>query len=165
MARHRLFGPRRLGFRDTESPQVPPKEQAPFKEAVMTARLFAAGPLLAGLLIAMPAVAQQAGSQSRSSDFAGQWAARPGGQAGVEIRVTGRRIEARELFQTSQAGGTCGTVGSGQVNGATAQMRFQGRCSDGRTTPATQCTVRLESRDQVTTTCRNGHQAVLHRVR
>ncbi|CEJ14007.1 hypothetical protein BN1110_04334 [bacterium YEK0313] len=113
-------------------------------------------------LAAGPAVAQQAGAP-RTADFAGQWAARPGAAAGVEMRVRGNRVEARELF-TTPGQDRCGTQGRGQARGASAQMQFQGRCANGRTTPATQCTVTLETRDRVRTQCRNGHQAVLFRV-
>lgn len=115
------------------------------------------------LLASAPALAQQRPGERRSTDFSGQWAGQPGGRAGVEMRVAGHRIEARELFRT-QSAGSCGTRGSGQVNGLTATMRFQGICADGRTTSDTRCTVTLETRDRVKTTCRNGHTAVLHRV-
>lgn len=114
-------------------------------------------------VVAAPAVAQQGGGAPRTADFAGQWAARPGAAAGVEMRVRGNRVEARELF-TTPGQDRCGTLGRGQARGVSAQMQFQGRCANGRTTPATQCTVTLETRDRVRTQCRNGHHAVLFRV-
>ncbi|QCK88245.1 hypothetical protein E8L99_22025 [Phreatobacter aquaticus] len=119
---------------------------------------------LATLLIAtVPALAQPRAAERRSTDFAGQWASQPGGRAGVEIRVSGHQIEAREVFTTRTAS-SCGTRGGGQVNGLTANIRFQGICADGRTTSDTRCTVTLETRDRIKTSCRNGHTAVLHRV-
>ncbi|MBN8940697.1 MAG: hypothetical protein J0H01_14455 [Rhizobiales bacterium] len=113
-------------------------------------------------LPAAPALAQQGGTL-RAADFSGQWAARPGGAATVEMRVRGDRVEARELF-TTPGQDNCGTQGRGRAQGATARMQFQGRCANGRTTPATQCTVTLENRDRARTRCQNGHQAVMHRV-
>jgi hypothetical protein len=118
---------------------------------------------LAVLISSVPALAQNRGPAPRAADFAGQWAARPGTPAAVEMRVRGDRVEARELF-TTPGQDRCGTQGRGKAQGATARMQFQGRCADGRTTPATQCTVTLETRDIVRTRCQNGHQAVLHRV-
>lgn len=119
--------------------------------------------LIAALLVLSgPALAQQ-GGERRSTDFAGQWSPQPGGVAGVEIRVAGHQIEAREVFTTRTAS-SCGTRGSGRVNGLTANITFRGICADGRTTSVTRCTVTLEARDRIKTSCRNGHTAVLHRV-
>lgn len=100
----------------------------------------------------------------RAADFAGQWSGTPGGPVRVEIRVTGVQLESRELF-TGRDRAVCGTVGRGQIRAVSARVTFRGRCQDGRTTPATTCTVRLETRDRLLTTCQNGHRAVLHRTR
>ncbi|QCI63265.1 hypothetical protein [Phreatobacter stygius] len=118
---------------------------------------------LALALSSASVLAQQGGGAPRAADFSGQWGAQPGGPAGVEMRIRGNRVEARELF-TTPGQDRCGTQGRGQAQGASARMQFQGRCADGRTTPATNCTVTLETRDRVRTRCQNGHQAVLHRV-
>jgi len=109
-----------------------------------------------------PAAAQ--GQRLRGADFAGFWASQPGGQAGVEIRVSGAQIVARELFNT-QAAGRCGTEGRGRLTGFTSRLNFRGRCSDGSRTSETWCSVTLESRDRISSRCGNGHRMTLHRVR
>lgn len=135
------------------------------KRAPLT--LLALAVLAGGVL---PAAAQaqghggQQGQRLRGADFAGFWAAQPGGRAGVEIRVTGSTIVARELFQT-QAAGRCGTEGRGRLTGFTSRLTFRGRCADGSQTSETSCAVTLESRDRISSRCGNGHTMTLHRVR
>lgn len=130
-------------------------------------------PLLAAMALtgaAVPAAAQAPGGAQaqgqrlRGADFAGLWAARPGGQAGVEIRVSGSTIVARELFNT-QAAGRCGTEGRGRLTGFTSRLTFRGRCADGSRTSETACSVTLETRDRISSRCGNGHTMTLHRVR
>lgn len=133
------------------------RRSAPFAFAAIVAL-----PLLAG----MPAAAQQAqagGQRLRAADFAGLWAAQPGGRAGVEIRVRGASIVARELFDTQQAG-RCGTEGRGRLTGFTSRLNFRGRCADGSRTAETWCQVTLETRERISSRCGNGHRMVLHRV-
>lgn len=111
-----------------------------------------------------PGAARPAGDRLRGADFAGFWAAQPGGRAGVEIRVQGATIVARELFNT-RAAGRCGTEGRGRLTGFTSRLTFRGRCSDGSRTSETSCAVTLESRDRISSRCGNGHTTTLHRVR
>lgn len=111
-----------------------------------------------------PGAARPAGDRLRGADFAGFWAAQPGGRAGVEIRVQGATIVARELFNTLAAG-RCGTEGRGRLTGFTSRLTFRGRCSDGSRTSETSCAVTLESRDRISSRCGNGHTTTLHRVR
>jgi hypothetical protein len=134
----------------------------------MTMRTFtlvlAAFIALPGLAAAQQAPAQGQGQRLRGADFAGFWASQPGGRAGVEIRVSGAQIVARELFNT-QAAGRCGTEGRGRLTGFTSRLNFRGRCSDGSRTSETWCSVTLESRDRISSRCGNGHRMTLHRVR
>lgn len=128
----------------------------------MTARAL----LLAALLVpalAGGALAQQGRGGHRIEDFAGLWAAQPGGQAGVEIRVSGARIVARELFNSSGSG-RCGTEGRGRWTGRTSHLNFRGRCADGRHTPDTRCAVTVEAPDRLSSRCANGHRMTLYRV-
>jgi hypothetical protein len=120
-------------------------------------------------LLALPGLAAaqapaQAGQRLRGADFAGFWASQPGGRAGVEIRVSGAQIVARELF-TTQAAGRCGTEGRGRLTGFTSRLNFRGRCADGSRTSETWCSVTLETRDRISSRCGNGHRMTLHRVR
>ena len=127
-------------------------------------------PLALTALLAMPTLAAaQApspgqGQRLRGADFAGFWASQPGGRAGVEIRVSGAQIVARELF-TTQAAGRCGTEGRGRLTGFTSRLNFRGRCADGSRTSETWCSVTLETRDRISSRCGNGHRMTLHRVR
>lgn len=132
---------------------------------MMRALLLALTALLAVPTLAVaqaPSAAQ--GQRLRGADFAGFWASQPGGRAGVEIRVSGASIVARELFNT-QAAGRCGTEGRGRLTGFTSRLNFRGRCSDGSRTSETWCSVTLESRDRISSRCGNGHRMTLHRVR
>lgn len=109
-------------------------------------------------------LAQQGGQPPlRRQDFSGLWGARPGGPAAVEIRVSDTRLVARELFN-NQAAGRCGTEGRGRVTGPTSTVSFRGVCANGQRTTETRCRVTLETRDRISTSCSNGHNAVLHRV-
>lgn len=110
------------------------------------------------------AFAQQA--PHRIEEFAGLWAARPGGQAGVEIRVRPGegRIVARELFNSSRGATQCGTEGTGRWTGRTSHLNFRGRCANGRATPATRCTVTVEAPGRLVSRCANGHRTTLYRV-
>lgn len=119
--------------------------------------------LIAILIAATPSVANAQAPRLRGQDFTGMWAARPGAPAGVEIRVSGATIVARELFNT-QADGRCGTEGRGRLTGLTSRLNFRGRCSDGRRTSETWCSVTLEARDRISSRCGNGHTMTLHRV-
>lgn len=121
-------------------------------------------PLAAVAQAPAPGAGAAQGQRLRGADFAGFWAAQPGGRAGVEIRVQGARITARELFNT-QAAGRCGTEGRGRLTGFTSRLSFRGRCSDGSRTSETWCSVTLETRDRISSRCGNGHTTTLHRVR
>lgn len=130
----------------------------------MKMSLLAAAALVA--ISAGGAEAQQARGNHRIEDFAGLWAARPGGQAAVEIRVQPgqARIVARELFNSSRSATQCGTEGTGRWTGRVSHLNFRGRCQDGRATPFTRCTVTAEAPGQISSRCANGHRMTLYRV-
>jgi len=121
-------------------------------------------PLAAAAQAPAPGRTAPQGDRLRGADFAGFWAAQPGGRAGVEIRVQGAQITARELFNT-RAAGRCGTEGRGRLTGFTSRLNFRGRCSDGSRTSETWCSVTLETRDRISSRCGNRHTTTLHRVR
>ncbi|MBL8571891.1 MAG: hypothetical protein JNK84_22685 [Phreatobacter sp.] len=130
----------------------------------------AAAAFAATVLIALPDMASaqqqrppQAGGGHRIEDFTGQWAARPGGQPGVEIRSQRAILIARELFRHSGEG-RCGTEGRGRWTGRTSHINFRGVCDNGRPMPYSRCAVTVETPDRLSTRCQNGHRMVLYRV-
>ncbi len=112
------------------------------------------------------AQSRDAGSGHRIEDFTGQWAARPGGQAGVEIRNRRAILVARELFRPPSRAGQvrCGTEGRGRWTGRTSHLNFRGICDNGQPMPYTRCAVTAETPDRLSSRCQNGHRMVLHRV-
>lgn len=114
---------------------------------------------------ATPAWSQQPTGGLRGEDYQGLWAARPGGTPGVEIRLVGRNLIARELIRSQQAGTRCGTEGRGRLTGTSSELAFRGTCDNGRRMTETRCTVRLVSRTEIRSQCRNGHTMTLHKVR
>ncbi len=131
-------------------------------------------PLLAAMALtgaAVPAAAQAPGGAQaqghrlRGADFAGSGRRVRGGQAGVEIRVSGSTIVARELFNT-QAAGRCGTEGRGRPHRLHLAPDLP-RPLRRRQPDLRDCLlVTLETRDRISSRCGNGHTTMtLPRVR
>lgn len=123
---------------------------------------------LLALFVAAPAFAQQAPQRApgemRLRDFAGFWSNTRGGPAGVEIRLTPEYVVARELVRNTRAG-DCGSEGRARLHGRELDMYFRQVCSRDPVVRESRCTVRLISRDEISTRCRNGHSARLYRAR
>lgn len=127
-----------------------------------------AATIVALIAISPPAIAQQApqraSGEMRLRDFAGFWSNTRGGPPGVEIRLMPDYVVARELVRNTRTG-DCGSEGRARLQGRALDMYFRQVCSRDPIVRESRCTVRLISRDEISTRCRNGHSARLYRAR